>query len=287
MSKQRVCIVTDTTACLPVDLARQLEVVIVPVVYIFGKESFRDGIDLTTSQFYARLRIAQKLPTTSGGLAGAYLEAFQKAAQKSDCILCINLSIKLSSMYNSARMAREMALVAQPGLNIEVIDTNTAAGAQGLIVTAAARAAQNGADLTEVIKLVRTLMPKVHLLAMLDTLRYLVKGGRAPRAAEIATSLLQIKPIIGVIDGAAKPIENCLTVPKAMQRLVQMVEDETRSNTPLHIVTMQAGAEERGQKLFNMISKKYHPVESGLWEFTPVMGVHTGPGLVALAFYTE
>jgi len=130
-------------------------------------------------------------------------------------------------------------------------------------------------------------MPKVHLLAMLDTLRYLVKGGRAPRVAGIATSLLQIKPVIGVIDGAAKPIENCLTVPKAMQRLVQMVEDETGSKSPLHIVTMHAGAVERGQKLFNMISKVYHPVESGLWEFTPVMGVHTGPGLVALAFYAE
>ena len=110
---------------------------------------------MTNSQFYERLKTARQLPTTSGGLAGPYLAAFQKVAQKADSILCINLSVKLSSMYNSARMARDMALAAQPGLKIEIIDTNTAAGAQGLIVTAAARAAKEGADLPEVVKVVQ------------------------------------------------------------------------------------------------------------------------------------
>jgi DegV family protein with EDD domain len=286
MGKNRVIIVTDTTACLPVELAQQLEVEIVPVVFVFGKESFRDGIDMTNSQFYEKLQTAKKLPTTSGGLTAPYLEAFTRASKKAETILCLNLSSKLSSMVSSARMARDMAQLTLPGINIEVIDTGTAAGAQGLIVTAAARAAQAGRSLPEIVTLVRDLMHRVFLNAMLDTLHYLVKGGRAPRAAEIA-SFLQIKPIIGVIGGEAKPVENCLTAAKAMRRLVQIVEEKMVKGAPLHIVAMHAGAPEKGQKLFNMINKKFQPVETGLWEFTPVMGVHTGPGLVAVAFYSE
>ena len=286
MSNNRVIVVTDTTACLPSELARQLEVEVVPVVFVFGKESFRDGIDMTNAQFYERLRTADRLPTTSGGLTAPYLEAYQRAAQKGDSVVCINLSSKLSSMTNSARMARDMASSILPDLKIEVIDTGTAAGAQGLIVTAAARAAQSGSSLSEVVRIVEYLKPRVHLFAMLDTLHYLVKGGRAPRAAEIA-SFLQVKPIIGVIDGVAKPVENCLTAQKAMQRLVQIVGEKLVPDAPLHLVAMHADAPERGQKLLNMLTKKFQPVESGLWEFTPVMGVHTGPGLVAVAFYCE
>jgi DegV family protein with EDD domain len=286
MSKNRVIVVTDTTACLPAELARQLEVEIVPVVFVFGKESFRDGIDMTNSQFYAKLGTSKQLPTTSGALTVPYLEAFQRAALKADAILCLNLSAKLSTMGNSARMAREMVQQDSPGLKIEIIDTLTAAGAQGLIVTAAARAAQAGGSLPELVQIVRNLMPKVNLHAMLDTLHYLVKGGRAPKAAEIA-SFLQIKPIIGIIDGIAKPIENCLTAPKAMQRLVEMVEEKTVKGAQLHVVAMHAGAPQKGQKLLNMLNRQFSPVETGLWEFTPVMGVHTGPGLVAVAYYYE
>jgi len=278
--------VTDTTACLPAELAKQLEVEIVPVVFVFGKESFRDGIDMSNTQFYEKLRTAKQLPTTSGGLTGPYLEAFTRAAQKGDSVICLNLSSKLSAMANSARMARDLALLTLPGLNIEVIDTGTAAGAQGLIVTAAARAALAGRSLLEIVKLVKELMPKAYLLAMLDTLHYLVKGGRAPKAAEIA-SFLQIKPIIGVIDGVAKPVEKCVSAQKAMQRLIQLVEEKKVKGTPLHIVAMHADAPDKGQKLLGMITEKFQPVETGLWEFTPVMGVHTGPGLVAVAFYSE
>ena len=286
MSNSRVIVVTDTTACLPKELARQLEVEVVPVVFVFGKESFRDGVDMTNAQFYEKLRLADRLPTTSGGLTALYLEAYKRAAKKSDSVLCITLSSKLSSMTNSAQIARDLAGSILPELKIEVIDTGTAAGAQGLIVTAAARAAQAGSSLSEVVKIVEDLKPRVHLFAMLDTLHYLVKGGRAPRAAEIA-SFLQIKPIIGVIDGVAKPVENCITAQKAMQRLVQIVGEQLVRDAPLHLVAMHADAPERGQKLLNMLNKKFQPVESGLWEFTPVMGVHTGPGLVGVAFYCK
>jgi DegV family protein with EDD domain len=286
MDKNRVIIVTDTTACVPVETARDLDIEIVPVVYIFGKETYRDGIDMTTGQFYEKLKTVQQLPTTSGALTIPYLDAFTRAAQKGDQILCINLSVKLSSMFKSASLAAEMAKEKLPGIKLEVIDTGTAAGAQGLIVLAAARAAKNGAQLPEVVEIVRNLMGKAHMIAVLDTLKYLVKGGRAPRAAAIAAGVMQIKPIIGVEDGVAKPVENVLTMRKAMSRLLAIVEQRRDKSLPLHIVVMHAGALEKGRKLLEMVKQRFNPVETGLWEFTPVMGVHTGPGLVSVAFYS-
>ena len=287
MNKDRVIIVTDTTSCVPSELAAGLDIEIVPVVFVFGKEAFRDGIDMTTTQFYQKLSQVTELPTTSGGLAGSFLEAFIRAGSKAGHILCINLSAKLSTMANSARIAKDLAKDKLPEVSIDVVDCGTAAGAQGLIVLAAARAAQTGKSITEIMELVTNLMKHVYLVAMLDTLKYLVKGGRAPRAAALATSILQIKPLIEVKDGIAQPVENVLTTNTAMRRMLKYVEVRYRSKATLHLVAMHAGAKANGEKLLSMAVERFKPVESGLWEFTPVMGVHTGPGLIALAFYTE
>jgi len=278
--------VTDTTACLPLDLAAQLEVEVVPVVFIFGKDTFRDGVDMTTEQFYAKFRSAKTLPTTSGGLTGPYLEAFARAAKKAPAIVCINCSAKFSSMHKSAVMAAEMARQTLPQVKIEVIDSGTAAGAQGLMVTAAARAARAGQDLSQIVTLVNGMKSNVYVYAMLDTLHYLVKGGRAPRAAEIA-SILQVKPILGVFYGEARAVEKCLTTRVAMGRLVKLIGEKAGTGGSLHSVAMHAGALENGRRLLDRIIRLYHPIESGLWEFTPVMGTHTGPGLVAVAFYCD
>jgi DegV family protein with EDD domain len=287
MKKDRVIIVTDTTSCVPAELAASLDIEIVPVVFIFGKEAFRDGIDMTTTQFYQKLSQVTELPTTSGGLTAAFLEAFLRAGNKAGHILCINLSVKLSTMANSARIAKDLLKEQMPQVSVDVIDCGTAAGAQGLIVLAAARAAGAGKSLPEIIELVKQLMPQAYMVAMLDTLKYLAKGGRAPRAAALATSILKIKPLIEVKGGIAQPVENVLTTSTAMKRMLKYVEARYQSHAPLHLVAMHACAQANGEKLLSMAVEHFKPVESALWEFTPVMGVHTGPGLVALAFYTE
>lgn len=280
-----MAIVTDSTACIPGDIAEKFGIEIVPVVFIFGRETFRDGIDMTTSEFYTRLRKAQKLPTTSGSLTIPYLEAYRKASQRANCILCITISSKLSGMFNSARMAREMAQNSLQGVTIEIIDSGTAAGAQGLVVTAAARATAAGKSLSEVIETTKMVMERVQLFAMLDTLNYLVKGGRAPRVAAIATSLLKIKPIITINSGVAHPAANVITTQNALQYLVKIIEEKTVKNSPLHLAVMHADARANAKKVMDEIKKRFKPEEILLCEFTPVMGVHTGPGLVGVAFY--
>jgi DegV family protein with EDD domain len=165
-----VAVVTDTTACIPPEKVAAYGIELV----------YRDGIDISPTEFYAMLRQADKLPTTSGSLPGPYLEAYRRASRRAGSILCITESSKFSGMANSARLAMEMAREKLPGVNIKVMECSSAAAGQGLVVLAAARAAASGKSLDETAEVVTGLMPRVHLFASLDTLDYLVKGGRVP-----------------------------------------------------------------------------------------------------------
>ena len=282
----KVAIVTDTTACIPQELVEKHDIELVPIVFIFGGESYRDGIDMSTAEFYARLRQAKKLPTTSGSLPTPYLEAYRKAGQRAGSILCITIPAKFSGLYNSAQLAVEMAKGALPNVTIEVLDCGTAAAGQGLVVLAAAKAAALGKSLTEVIGITKSVMQRVNLLATLDTLRYLVKGGRVPKVAALASSLLQIKPIFTISDGEAHPVTNARTMPGAMKRILKIMGQEIVEGQPLHVAIMHADVLDKAKELENEISRRFNCAELFITEFTPVMGVHTGPGVIGVAFYS-
>ena len=282
----KVAIVTDTTACIPREMVEEYGIKLVPIVFIFGDESYRDGIDMSASEFYARLRQVEKLPTTAGSLPGPYLEAYREASQRGASILCITLPAKFSGLYNSAQLAVEMAKEALPDVVIEVLDCGTAAAGQGLVVLAAAKAAALGKSLTEVIEVTKSVMQRVNLLATLDTLRYLVKGGRVPRAAALASLLLQIKPIFTVEDGDAHPVTNARTINGAIKRILKMMEQKKVEGQPLHVAVMHAEALDRAKELVGEISGRFNCAELFITEFTPVMGVHTGPGVIGVAFYS-
>jgi len=286
----RVAIVTDTTACIPKAMVEKYGIELVPVEFIFedkifGDRVYRDGIDMSPAEFYARLRQAERLPTTSGSLPGPFLEAYRKASGRAGNILCITIPSKLSGMFNSARLAMEMAKEALPDVVIELLDCTTAAAGQGLVVLAAARAAALGKDLTEVVTTARSVMQRVSLFATLDTLHYLVKGGRVPKAAGLASSLLQIKPIFSVNGGDAFPVVNVRTTAGAIKRILKIMGQKTVKGQPLHVAVMHADAPDRAVALSNEISSRFDCTELFITEFTPVMGVHTGPGVIGVAFY--
>jgi DegV family protein with EDD domain len=260
---------------------------LVPVEFIFGDKIYRDGIDMSPAEFYARLRRAEKLPTTSGSSPAPFLEAYQRASQKASSILCITIPSKLSGMFNSAQLAKEMAKKALPNVVIEVIDCRTAAVGQGLVVLAAAREAAKGKSLTEVVATTQHIMERVSLFATLDTLHYLVKGGRVPKAAGLASSLLQIKPIFCVNGGDAFPVTNARTYDGAVKRILKLVEQKVVKGKPLHAAVMHADALERAEAIKQEIASRFDCTELFITEFTPVMGVHTGPGVVGIAFYSE
>lgn len=198
----------------------------------------------------------------------------------------LNIPSKLSGMFNSARLAMEMAKEALPNVAIELLDCTTAAAGQGLVVLAAAKAAASGKDLTEVVTTARSVMQRVNLFATLDTLHYLVKGGRVPRAAGLASSLLQIKPIFSVNGGDAFPVVNARTTAGAVKRILKLMGQKTVKGQPLYVAVMHADALDRAVALSKEISARFDCTELFITEFTPVMGVHTGPGVIGVAFYS-
>jgi len=282
-----VIIVTDTTACIPQEMVKEYGIELVPIEVIFDDRVYRDGIDITPAEFYAKLRQTEKLPTTSGSLPGPYLEAYRQASQRADGIVCITESSKFSGMFNSARLAVEMAKEELPGVAVEVLECSSAAAGQGLVVLAAARAAASGKNLAGVVEVVKELMHRVHLFAALDTLHYLVKGGRVPQAAALVNSILGIKPVFSVNGGEAHTVALPRSTKSAMKRILKLMMKKVGKGQPVHAAVMHADALEQARVLRDQISSRFNCVELFITEFTPVMGVHTGPGVIGAAFYSE
>lgn len=282
----KVAIVTDTTACIPKEQVEKYSIEVVPIELIIDGRVYRDGIDISPSEFYALLRQAKKLPTTSGSLPGPYLEAYREASKRVSSILCITESSRFSGMFNSARIAMEMAKTALNNVAIEVIECATAAAGMGLVALAAARAAASGKSLTEVVEVARGVMQRVSLFATLDTFHYLVKGGRVPKAAALASSLLQIKPVFTVNQGDAHTVALPRSTPSAVKRMLKLMGQRVVKGQPLYVAVMHADALNEAIALRNRISSQFDCAELFITEFTPVMGVHTGPGVIGVAFYS-
>jgi len=283
---KKVAIVTDTTACIPQEQVERYDIEVVPIQLIFEDRAYRDGIDISPTEFYTLLRQAKKLPTTSSSSPGPYLEAYRQASQRAESVLCITLSAKFSGIYNSAHLAKEMAKTELPNVVIEVLDSGTAAAAQGLVVLAAARAADSGQDLDEVMATAKKVMSRVNLFATLDTLQYLVRSGRVPQAAALVNSLLKIKPIFTLNHAEARTVALPRTIPSAIKRMLKIMEQKAVKGQPLHVAVMHADALDKAIVLRNRISAQFDCAELFITEFTPVMGVHTGPGLLGIAFYS-
>jgi DegV family protein with EDD domain len=190
------------------------------------------------------------------------------------------LTADLSQTYESAVQAAEMVA----SVPVHVVDTRTASMAQGFVALAAARAAQAGADADTVLRVANVTTPRVRLYAVLDTLEYLWRGGRIGGAAALVGSTLRIKPILAVTDGKAEAIEKPRTTNRAVERMLELAVAEL-GDAPAHVAVVHAEALQAAQKLRDQVSRRLRCAELYLAEFTPVMGAHTGPGVLGLAFY--
>ncbi|MFA4835436.1 MAG: DegV family protein [Dehalococcoidia bacterium] len=279
-------IITDSSSCLPKELIEKYGVFVVPMRLIIEGQVYRDGVDITPGEVYNLQRSSRILPTTSAPSPGEFLEAYRAASEKSDTLLSIAISHKLSMVFEAAIQAKEMARETIPGVEIEVFDAQTAAGAHGLLVLAAARVIDSGGNLAEAVREIERLLPRLNIVVTLDTLYFLAKGGRVPKAAAWASSLLSIKPILQITDGEAIPLERIRTKPKAIKRLLEIME-ERAGKRRMHVNIMHAGVLEEAEVLKQQVLDRFECAELYVTEFTPVMGVHTGPGLIGLAFYSE
>ena len=244
----RVGIVTDSTACLPEALVRRHAIQVVPLDLVFDGRVYRDGVDINSEEFYHMLRRASKIPTTSPASPGDYLKVYQELSLWADSILCITVSSKVSAMFDSARAAKDAAAEIIPQTTIQVLDSNTAAMAQGFVVLRAAEAAAQDQSLAQVAHIAQDVMSRVQLMASVDTLDYLAKGGRVPKVAAWSGSLLKVKPIAQMFRGEIGLVEKVRTSPRAMERLVEIMKQRVAED-PVHVAIFHAQADEEAEEL--------------------------------------
>jgi len=286
-TKQEVTVVTDTTACVPWEYVAEYKIEVVPVQLIIDDKSYRDGIDITPTEFYAHLRQAKKMPTTSSSSPTPYLEAYRKASQRSGNILCLTEPSKFSAMFDSAQVAADIARDSLPDVTIDVMECTTAAAGQGLVTLAAARTAARNKSLNEVKEATHSVMSRVNLLATLDTLQYLARSGRVPQAAAMVNNILNIKPVFTLNHSDAHTVALPRTMKSATKRMLKLMEPMVKRGQPLYVAVMHADAMEQAVSFKEKITAQFECEEIFITEFTPVMGVHTGPGLIGVAFYNE
>lgn len=279
----RVRIVTDSTADLPKELAAKYEITVVPLKVIFnGEESFKDGVDIETEEFYRRQVERREISTTSQPTPAEFASAYSRLAAGGDSILSIHISSGLSGTYQSARLAEEMV----PGADIRVIDSKVTSMGLGLIVLEAARAAAEGKSKEDILEIVNDRISKINVFFIVDTLEYLMRGGRIGKAQAFLGTILNIKPLLYLKDGLVQPYEKVRGKAKAIERLAQIVEEKVgKQKIKCSLVHGMdpAGVEQLRQKITSRLNCD-EPVVSKLGA---VVGTHVGPGVLGIVFIPE
>ena len=274
-----VAVVTDSVADIPPQLAEELGITIVPLILRFGVDVYRDSLDISPDEYYRKLTTVKTLPKTSAPPL-AFSEVFDRLAEKTDSILYIGLSSKLSGTF---QIAVQSVGLMKKKCRIELLDSQWAAMAQGFISISAAKAAIDGAGLDEALSIARRTIPRVGLCAAFDTLEYLERGGRIGKAQALLGSLFKINPIIGIKDGEVIPLSKQFSRAKAIDYLYNFAA----GHPDIEALAVEY-ASDRGEadKLVKRLKTKFPHAPVYLSRATPVMGTHTGPGLIVVSIMT-
>ena len=274
-------IVTDSTCDLPQEIVRSLSITVVPCNVHFGTEVYEDGVDIEAAEFYRRLQTGSVYPTTSQPSVGAFVGAYQRLGKEAEQVLSLHISSKLSVTHNSAVLAKDEV---KEGPEIEVFDSQQVSLGLGLMVVEVARIARDGGSLAEALEFLRRESRNFVAYCSVDTLEYLVRGGRASRLQGFFGSLLDIKPILLVRDGETHPVDRVRTRKKVLQKLEEIVaaQGNLRALGLLHSV-----CQDEADALADGCSP-YFPRESMvISEFSSVMGVHLGPRALGVALWAQ
>jgi fatty acid kinase fatty acid binding subunit len=278
-----VRIVTDSTADIPSSLAEELHITVVPLTVFFGDEAYLDGIELDNSKFYQKLQSSKALPRTSQPSPAAFQEAYVRLIEDgADGILSIHLSSKLSGTYQSAHTAAESLPEDVKKIPIEVVDSLSISAGMSYAIIQAASEAQQGLPLEEIKAHTLDRLERTRILAVLDTLEYVKRGGRIGSARALLGNMLSVKPIISLRDGEVVPIEQPRTRSRAYARVAQLVGEQGK----LEQISIAESNEEVGLQLLDAL-KTISKGEITRYKLGGVLGAHTGPGTVAVVVTSQ
>ncbi|UCG10051.1 MAG: DegV family protein [Dehalococcoidia bacterium] len=273
-----VKIVTDSSADLSPQQIEELGITVVPLYVRFGDEVLRDQIDITADEFYQRLQHDPIHPSTTQPTPQDFANAYQKVAPEADGIVSVHLSAKLSGTCNSAIQGQNMTAGKCP---IEVIDSETLTMGLGIICIAAAKVANAGGSMEKVVDEVKKMIPRIHLLFTLDTLKYLALGGRIGKAKALLGSVLNVKPILAIKDGEVLPGGQVRSRSKSIDRLVEFAQGAKNIQD---LAVIYNTTPDEAQALVERAASFFTKGKIMTVRLGPMLGVHAGPRALAVAY---
>lgn len=276
----KIAIITDSTVNLPENFLRQYPITVLPQVLIWSGETYEDGVDIRPGEFYERLKNSKQMPSTSQVTPQSFLGAYQKLLEEGYEILAILISQGLSGTITSAIQAKE----AFPDAPIEIVDSQTTSLAMGFQVLSAAEMTRQGVGLQEMKRMAEKARDQVGVIFAVDTLEFLHRGGRIGGGSRFLGTALNIKPILEVTGGRVEAVERVRTRTKSLARLVELVEERIGSKKPVRLAALHANARDEALEALAQASNRIESIQTILAEVSPVIGTHTGPGTVGLAW---
>lgn len=275
----RFALITDTTSDLSEALAQEHRIYLIPQVIVWGREIFKDGVNITSSQFYERLKTASEMPTTSRPAPVDVAELYQKAMDetKADGVVVLTVSQDVSGTYPSAIEAQKMV-----DFPVHVLDTRTITLALGITTLQVAEARDNGASPEEALALAKELASHSTALFSPGTLEFLHRGGRIGAARHLIGTALSIKPILAIKDGHATAVESVRTRKRALARMVELAEEQIVKGKPLHVGVVHGDAADEAHALSEEVQRRWHPTQLLESWVSPSIGVHAGPGVIGI-----
>jgi DegV family protein with EDD domain len=270
-----VGIVTDSTADLRPAIQERFGLGMVPLIVNWDGQTFRDKVDLTTADFYQRLRTSKSLPKTGAPSLAAFEAAFREQLKAHDAVISVNLASKLSGTYEVARKAAE----AVDPQRISVIDSGSVSVCLGWLAEMAATLAQQGSEPAEIVRRLEDARGRLRILALVETLEFLQRGGRIGRAAALAGTLLSVKPILSVRDGEVAPVERVRTMNGALRRLVELTVGLGRAE---RVGVVDGDSDTNATEVARQLAVHYPDLTIDRGELGPVVGTHGGPGVVGV-----
>lgn len=278
---RKIKIVTDSTADLPISLLNQYNISVIPLKVIFNDNIYREGIDITVQEFYAKLAQAEQLPTTSQPSPGEFQELYEKLTEDGSTVISIHISAKMSGTYQSAILAKSNL----PDRDIRVIDSKQVTIALGLVVLAAAKAVKDNKTADEVEQIAYEIAKKVKIYFIVDSFENLHKGGRIGKATALLGTVLNIKPILTIEDGVVAPFEKIRGKGKAVERIISLLKEYSQTNKLSYYAVLHANALDEAVSLHGKLITEIEPCENFIGDIGAVVGTHAGAGTMGLIFY--
>ena len=276
----KTAVVTDSTAYLPKELREKLNIYMIPLSVVFDHETYKEEVEITTEDFYEKMRNAKDLPTTTQPSTGEFVELFEKLSKDYDAVISIHLSSGISGTLQGAATAGTMV----ENIKVYPYDSEISCRVQGFYVIEAAKMALEGKEPEEIIARLDEMKKSIRAYFIVDDLTNLQKGGRLSGAAALIGGLLQVKPVLHFVDKVIVPFEKIRTKKKAMNRIVELLGEAVSDEAEYQAVVIHGNREEEAIAWKKEMEAKFPNVEFDISYFGPVIGTHLGEGAMGLGW---